>query len=212
MKLQYLGHACVRIISEIGTTVVCDPFDKNLVGYPMERVSCDLVTISHGHADHNCIDALANLPTVMDCAGDVVFDDVCVTAFNTYHDDKQGTLRGNNLVFCFLVDGIRVAHLGDIGEVNQDVVNKLAGTQVLILPVGGTYTINHNQAKWYVDQIKPSIVVPIHYAQGGTIDIASVNKFTNLFDNVKRLDDFTLQIDEISSENTQIVVLQRFVD
>lgn len=213
MKLQYLGHACVRLISEIGTTIICDPYDSNLVGYAMPSFGCDLATISHGHADHNCIEALTNLPTVMDCPGTIVLDDVSVTAFSTWHDDKQGALRGDNLVFTFGIDALRVAHLGDLGEVNQEVANKLAGTNVLIIPVGGNYTIDAKQAKWYVDQIRPQVVVPIHYSQGGTIDIARVEEFTSLFDKsrVVYATDF-YNIDDIDENTTKIVVISRIED
>ena len=213
MKLQYLGHACVRLISEIGTTIICDPYDSNLVGYAMPSFGCDLATISHGHADHNYIEALTNLPTVMDCPGTIVLDDVSVTSFSTWHDDKQGALRGANLVFTFGIDALRVAHLGDLGEVSQEVANKLAGTNVLIVPVGGNYTIDAKQAKWYVEQIQPQIVVPVHYSQGGTIDIARVEEFTSLFDKscVVYATDF-YNIDDIDENTTKIVVISRIED
>ena len=213
MKLQYLGHACVRLISEIGTTIICDPYDSNLVGYAMPSFSCDLATISHGHADHNCIEALTNLPTVMDCPGTIVLDDVSITAFQTWHDGKQGALRGENLVFTFGIDALRVAHLGDLGEVSQDVANKLVGTNVLIIPVGGNYTIDAQQAKWYVDQIRPQIVVPIHYSQGGTIDIARVEQFTNLFNpaDVQWASEW-VNIDLLDETGTKVVVISRIED
>ena len=213
MKLQYLGHACVRLISEIGTTIVCDPYDQSLVGYAMPSFSCDLATISHGHADHNCVDALSNLPAIMDCEGTVVLDDVSVTAFPTWHDDKQGALRGQNLVFTFMIDALKVAHLGDLGEVNADVAAKLSGTNVLIVPVGGNYTIDANQAKWYVDQIQPQVVVPVHYSQGGTIDIAPVSEFTKLFhpESVVVANDF-VNIDYLDENGTKIVVINRIED
>lgn len=213
MKIQYLGHACVRLISEIGTTIVCDPYDKDLVGYAMPSFSCDLATISHQHADHNCVDALGNLPTVMDCAGTIVLDDVSVTAFETWHDEKQGALRGANLVFNFSIDALRVAHLGDLGEVNTQIAEKLAGTNVLIIPVGGNYTIDAKSAKWYVDKIAPQIVVPIHYSQGGSIDIARVEEFTKLFDqkDVVWATDF-YNVDDIDENTTKIVVISRIED
>lgn len=179
----------------------------------MPSFSCDLATISHGHADHNCIEALTNLPTVMDCPGTIVLDDVSITAFQTWHDGKQGALRGENLVFTFGIDALRVAHLGDLGEVSQDVANKLVGTNVLIIPVGGNYTIDAQQAKWYVDQIRPQIVVPIHYSQGGTIDIARVEQFTNLFNpaDVQWASEW-VNIDLLDETGTKVVVISRIED
>lgn len=183
MKLQYLGHSSFRIISDMGMTVVTDPYKSDMVGLQMPQVRCDVVTMSHHHADHDCTESILGHPTEIDVCGACAADDVAINSFETFHDDKKGSLRGKNLVFTFLVDGLKIAHLGDIGCLDEKVAQSLVGCDLLLVPVGGTYTVDHLGAKWYVDKINPKIVIPMHYKMGtSTIDIAPVDDFLSLFD------------------------------
>ncbi|MBQ8433833.1 MAG: MBL fold metallo-hydrolase [Clostridia bacterium] len=183
MKLQYLGHSSFRIISDMGMTVVTDPYKSDMVGLQMPQVRCDVVTMSHHHADHDCTESILGHPTEIDVCGACAADDVAINSFETFHDDKKGSLRGKNLVFTFLVDGLKIAHLGDIGCLDEKVAQSLVGCDLLLVPVGGTYTVDHIGAKWYVDKINPKIVIPMHYKCGtSTIDISPVDDFLSLFD------------------------------
>ena len=183
MKLQYLGHSSFRIISDMGMTVVTDPYKSDMVGLQMPQVRCDVVTMSHHHADHDCTENILGHPTEIDVCGACAADDVAINSFETFHDDKKGSLRGKNLVFTFLVDGLKIAHLGDIGCLDEKVAQSLVGCDLLLIPVGGTYTVDHLGAKWYVDKINPKIVIPMHYKFGtSTIDISPVDDFLSLFD------------------------------
>ena len=183
MKLQYLGHSSFRIISDMGMTIVTDPYKSDMVGLQMPLVRCDVVTMSHHHADHDCTESILGHPTEIDVCGACAADDVAINSFETFHDDKKGSLRGKNLVFTFLVDGLKIAHLGDIGCLDEKVAQSLVGCDLLLVPVGGTYTVDHLGAKWYVDKINPKIVIPMHYKMGtSTIDIAPVDDFLSLFD------------------------------
>ncbi|MCM1042621.1 MAG: MBL fold metallo-hydrolase [Corallococcus sp.] len=210
MKIQYLGHSAFRLISEMGTSVVCDPYSPQLVGYGMPRVSADVVTVSHRHSDHDYEEGVGGDPSVIDVPVALAADDVAIEAIECFHDDCQGAKRGKNIVFVFSIDGIRVAHLGDIGEKNVEVAAKLIGCDVLLVPVGGNYTIDCNTAKWYVGIAKPSIVIPMHYAQGGTIDIDGAEKFTELFDKsqTEYVGD-TLVIDDIPENYFKVKVMTR---
>lgn len=216
MKLQYLGHACFRIISEMGTTVVCDPYKSDMVGFEMARVRCDIVTMSHHHADHDCMDSIIGSPAELDVEICCAADDIAVESVSTYHDDAQGSKRGNNLVFSFMVDGLRVVHMGDVGCLDNKVVEFAKGCDVLLLPVGGTFTIDANDAKWYVDEINPKIVVPMHYrTEEHSFTIDGVDKFLSLFDavDVERSMSDTLVVEDLpDNEHTKVVTLQRFVD
>ena len=216
MKLQYLGHACFRIISEMGTTVVCDPYKSDWVGFDMPRVRCDVVTISHHHGDHDCMDAIIGTPAELDMEISCAADDIAVESIQTFHDDEQGAKRGKNLVFTFVVDGLKVVHMGDIGCLDENVVAKIKNCDVLLLPVGGPFTVDATGAKWYVDEVQPKIVVPMHYrTQEHSFDVDDVDKFLSLFDTecvrVSNSDTLTLY-DEPSNDATQVVVLQRFKD
>ena len=215
MKLQYLGHACFRIISEMGTTVVCDPYNSNWVGFEMARVRCDLVTISHHHGDHDCMDSIVGSPAELDVEIACAADDIAVESIATYHDDQQGAKRGPNLVFTFLVDGIKVVHMGDIGCLDDNVVARIKDCDVLLLPVGGTFTVDAEGAKWYVDQVKPKIVVPMHYqTDEHSFDVDGVDKFLALFDHstVERSNLDTLTLYDAPEGATRVVTLERFKD
>lgn len=216
MKLQYLGHACFRIISEMGTTVVCDPFKGDWVGFDMARVRCDVVTISHHHGDHDCMDGIIGSPAELDIEIACAADDIAIESIATYHDDEKGAKRGSNLVFTFLVDGLKVVHMGDIGCLDDNVVRKIKGCDVLLLPVGGTFTVDADGAKWYVDNVQPKIVVPMHYnTDEHNFNVDGVDKFLALFDSamVTRSASDTLTLfDAPDNDDTRIVTLERFKD
>lgn len=216
MKLQYLGHASFRIISEMGTTVVCDPFKSDWVGFDMARVRCDVVTMSHHHGDHNCMDSIIGSPAELDVEIACAADDIAIESIATYHDDVKGAKRGQNLVFCFLVDGIKVMHMGDIGCLDDNVVAKIKNCDVLLMPVGGTFTVDAMGAKWYVDQVQPKIVVPMHYkTDEHNFDVDGVDKFLSLFApaDVQQSGADTLTLYDIpDNTRTKVVVLERFKD
>ena len=216
MKIQYLGHSCFRLISDMGTTIVCDPYDSAMVGLNMPRVRADVVTVSHHHNDHDFVQALAGQPAEIDCEVTCCADDVTITSIPTFHDDERGAKRGNNLVFCFEIDGIRVVHMGDIGLLDENVVSRIAKCDVLLLPVGGTYTVDASAAKRYVDEVKPHIVIPMHYKRGGCkLDIDTADKFISLFDaqDVEASQsDFLVLDDAPVNTDTRIILLQQFED
>lgn len=216
MKLQYLGHASFRIISEMGTTVVCDPFKSDWVGFDMARVRCDVVTMSHHHGDHDCMDSIIGSPAELDVEIACAADDIAVESIATYHDDVKGAKRGQNLVFCFLVDGIKVVHMGDIGCLDDNVVAKIKNCDVLLMPVGGTFTVEAVGAKWYVDQVQPKIVVPMHYkTDEHNFDVDGVDKFLSLFApaDVQQSGADTLTLYDVpDNTHTKVLVLERFKD
>ena len=216
MKLQYLGHASFRIISEMGTTVVCDPYKSDWVGFDMARVRTDVVTISHHHGDHDCMDSIIGSPAELDVEIACAADDIAIESIETFHDDVKGAKRGKNLVFTFLVDGLKVVHMGDIGCLDEGVATKIKNCDVLLLPVGGTFTVDAVGAMWYVNQVQPKIVVPMHYkTDEHNFDVDGVDKFLAMFasEQVKVSDSDTLTLyDAPSNDTTEVIVLQRFKD
>lgn len=216
MKLQYLGHASFRIISEMGTTIVCDPYKADMVGFEMAPVRCDVVTMSHHHGDHDCMDSIIGSPAELDVELACTADDVAIESIQTFHDGVKGAKRGKNLVFTFLVDGLKVVHMGDIGCFDEKVVAKIKNCDVLLIPVGGTFTVDATGAKQYVDSVQPKIVIPMHYkTDEHSFDVDGVDKFLALFPSsrvtVSKSDTLTLY-DLPENDETQVVVLERFKD
>ncbi len=214
MKITWLGHSSFMLEESTGTVVVTDPY-HSYVGFEMPRVSADIVTVSHGHNDHCYLQGVDGDPTVINRAGAYEIGGVHILAQRTYHDDKKGAVRGNNLIFKYRMDGVDVCHMGDIGEeCNTMIVESLMPVNVLMIPIGGNYTIDAEQAKEYVDRLMPDIVIPMHYkTKDCEFDIDKINKFINLFDdeNVVYVDGSSVEFDraDFDGESTKVLVLEK---
>ncbi len=181
MIITWQGHSCFKIQDKVGpegVTVITDPFDKK-IGLKEPNCEADIVTVSHNHFDHNNVQALRGKPMIINCAGEYDLKDVLVEGIDTFHDEKEGADRGSNIIFRIEVDNISITHLGDLGQIlDNSQLEKLVGTDILLIPVGGTYTIDAKKAVEVIAQIEPRIVIPMHYkVKGLTVDIDSVDKF-----------------------------------
>lgn len=152
MKLIWYGHSCFKVICENGT-VVFDPYAPGSVpGLELPELKADAVICSHGHSDH--------------CAPERIIlsghkPEMKLRQIETFHDGKHGELRGRNLISVISSDGISLAHLGDLGhELSGAQLEELGSIDVLLIPVGGYYTIDAAQAKRITDAVKPRIIVP----------------------------------------------------
>ena len=181
MIITWQGHSCFKIQDKIGpegVTVVTDPFGKN-TGPKVPNFEADIVTISHDHDDHNNVTALRGNPFTIDCAGEYDFKGVLIEGIDSYHDDKKGAERGGNIIYRMEVDDVSVAHLGDLGgPLDSTQLEKLVGTDILLIPVGGKYTLDAKAAVEVISQIEPRIVIPMHYKTPDLkMDIDPVDKF-----------------------------------
>ena len=173
-KLTWYGQSCFLLETAAGTRILMDPIPKGL-GYELPPgFKADIVTISHEHADHNNLGFVSGKPRVIrgltaDKKGwtrvDEKLKDVSIRSVGVYHDDQRGAARGLDTVFIFEVGGVRIAHLGDLGHVlNDDQLAAIGAVDVLLVPVGGTFTIDGLKATHVVEQLRPRImVIPMHY-------------------------------------------------
>ena len=213
MKIRYLGHSCFSLTESTGTTVVCDPFGD--VGFSMPRVRADVVTVSHDHYDHNNTASVSGSPVVLNEECQEEIEGVSITGIKSYHDDEEGGKRGKNLIFKFRLDGVEVCHLGDLGEDrSSSLIETLLPVHVLMIPVGGKYTIDSEQAKEYVDRIMPSIVIPMHYkTKGLDLDIDKPDSFLDMFDEeeVEYLEDSEIELtrDDLTEDVTKVILMER---
>lgn len=201
--IKYLGHSAFLISGE-AFSVVTDPFSG--IGYEMEKVKADYCTVSHGHYDH-C--AIGNVDAGKVLSGDNC-DNAAFSAFKTFHDDKLGALRGENLVFSFLLDGVRFCHLGDLGEeFSIETAREIGSPDVLFVPVGGNYTINAETAERFVREVNPKIVIPMHYkTPRSNVDISGNEDFCARFNRViKKPAQFKLSFSELNELNGLTVFL-----
>jgi L-ascorbate metabolism protein UlaG (beta-lactamase superfamily) len=182
MIITWLGHSCFKLQDKVGTdgvTVITDPYDKE-TGLKMPSIEADIVTISHDHHDHNNVEALRGNPFVIDCAGEYDFKGVLVEGIDAYHDEEEGKLRGSNIIYRIEVEDISIVHLGDLGHtLSNEQLEKLVGTDILLVPVGGKFTLDAKKAVEVISQIEPRIVIPMHYqTEGLAIEgLDSIEKF-----------------------------------
>lgn len=212
MKIQYVGHSCFILTESTGTTIVTDPFTK--IGYEPAPMRADGVTVSHAHYDHNNLKAVLGNPVVFEEEGTFELDGVSIDAIKSYHDGENGRLRGENLIFKFHMDGLDICHLGDIGEeCTAELLEMLLPVNVLLIPVGGKYTIDAEQAKEYVDRVMPEYVIPMHYkSKQSKMDIARVDAFLDLFDkeDIIELDGDSIELlrDNLSEGGTKVILME----
>ncbi|MBQ8375174.1 MAG: MBL fold metallo-hydrolase [Clostridia bacterium] len=215
MKIQYLGHSCFKLTESTGTTVITDPYKKEIGIELPEGLTADAVTISHSHYDHDNPSAIGGNPQVIRKEGFYELPGVEITGIKSYHDTAEGKLRGENVIYKFRMDGMEICHLGDLGEeCSSELIEMLLPVNILLIPVGGTYTIDAEQAKEYVDRIMPDIVIPMHYrSKRLTIDLDRAQGFLDEFDDedvdVCRKDVLEFSRDDLTEEKTKIILMER---
>jgi len=186
MKLRYLGHSAFELELADGRKVVFDPYESGsydgALGYGPIAGPHDIAVVSHGHPDHRFEGVISQAGTVVDEAGEIDVDGIRITSIPTFHDESQGSERGANLISIIEADGMRIAHLGDLGHpVTKADAPALEGIDVMIVPVGGYFTIGGAVAKAIVDEFSPKVVVPMHYKTDKCgFPIAPVDEFTML--------------------------------
>jgi L-ascorbate metabolism protein UlaG (beta-lactamase superfamily) len=184
MKIKYYGHAAFGITTDQGTKIIIDPYQSGAFGgalaYGKIAEEADVVLVSHDHDDHNYIKDIKGKFTRISTAGTHEAKDAKIRALPTYHDSSRGSERGNNLLFVIEADGLRVAHFGDLGHLlDNDAIKDLGPIDILMLPVGGFYTIDPGEATIVMESVKPAITIPMHFKTPKCeFPIAPVNEFT----------------------------------
>ena len=163
MILKYLGHAFFTLSLEDGKTIAVDPYGS-FYSFPKRSVQADWCLVSHHHHDHDGMECIRSGAQVIDTAGTYKLDGATVTAIPTWHDEKQGALRGNNLFFVIEAEDLRIGHAGDLGHVpDAKQVRQIGRLDVLLLPVGGYYTIDAQTALEVCRLLQPASMIPMHY-------------------------------------------------
>jgi len=202
MTITYHGHACFRLKGKTGT-VVFDPYSE-MVGWPMPSLSADVVIASHDHPDHNNVSAIRGTarrekPFIITDAGEYEVGGISVFSVPTWHDDQQGVLRGANLVSTVLIDDMRITHVGDLGHTfTPEQQEEIGETDVLIVPVGGVYSLDPEAAVKVIHMVEPSFVIPMHYRTD--------KHDPKLFSELKTLQDFLKEYSVEVSPQPQLEV------
>ncbi|MCX5816647.1 MAG: MBL fold metallo-hydrolase [Proteobacteria bacterium] len=184
MKIKWYGHAAFKITTDKGIRIIIDPYESGAFGgaltYGKITEEADIVLTSHDHDDHNYTKDIKGKFTQIKKAGTHNVKDIKIKAIPTHHDPSKGTERGNNLVFVIEADGLTLAHMGDLGHtLEKGAINEMGKVDVLLLPVGGLYTIDAGGASRVMNDIKPAIIIPMHFkTEKCDFPIAKVEEFT----------------------------------
>ena len=212
MVIQWYGQACFKIQS--GDLVIAvDPFAKE-IGLTPPRWRANLALITHAHYDHANAEAIAGDPFVIKGPGEYEIQGVQVEGIQTFHDAHEGKERGLNTMYKIKMEGITILHMGDFGEgaMRDETIEQVGDVDIVLIPVGGTYTIAASEAAKIVTQIEPRIVIPMHYnIPGLTIKLDEVGMFLKEMgaSGVAAEDRLTLKKKDIPEEgHTKVVVLK----
>ncbi len=200
MKLTWRGHSCF-VLEHDGYRVAFDPYFVE--SYPALHVSAHEVLCSHAHRDHSFTEAVTRI-------ADGKKSPFTVETVDTFHDEKRGTLRGENKMHIVRADGLTIVHAGDLGhELSEAQLAAVKGCDALLLPVGGFFTIDAPTAKKIADAIAPRVIVPMHYRFGahGYDVIGTLDAFTKLYNDVRYLDTDTF---ELMADTPRGVIVPKF--
>lgn len=163
MTISWYGQSCFKIDSR-DVTIAVDPYEKT-IGLTPPRFRADLVLITHAHPDHSNREAIPGSPFIVEGPGEYEIKGVSIVGVQTFHDASSGKERGTNTAYVIEAEGIRLCHLGDFGEEKprEETLEALGDIDILLVPVGGVYTVDAKLAARVVGAIEPRIVVPMHY-------------------------------------------------
>jgi len=192
MKIKWYGHAAFLITSDEGTKIIIDPYEPGAFGgqlsYGKIKDQADIVLTSHDHADHNYTQDLPGTPQVVKGSGPKTLKGISIKGVSTYHDPSKGSERGANTIFTIKINNIQLCHLGDLGHLLSDKeLAEIGPVDILLIPVGGFFTIDPREATRVAEQIKPRILIPMHFKTGKCgFSIAPVEDFLKGKANIKR--------------------------
>jgi len=179
LQIRWHGHSCFEITNDL--TLITDPHDGKSIGIPAPNVQGDIILVSHDHFDHS-----SGIKLVEKEGSKIVTDErkrnisnIEISGVESFHDENSGSKRGENVIYKFIMDGIKFCHLGDLGHELDDItVNKIGSVDILFIPVGGNFTIDDKKAWNIIKKIKPKIIIPMHYKIGGlSLSISGLDPF-----------------------------------
>jgi L-ascorbate metabolism protein UlaG (beta-lactamase superfamily) len=215
MKIKWYGHAAFLISSDQGLKIITDPYESGAYGgqlaYGKIKDQADIVLTSHDHADHNDTKSLPGSPQIIKGSGSKTLKGISFKGIPTYHDPSKGSERGTNTIFTFSVDGVRVCHLGDLGHIlSEKELGDIGPIDLLLIPVGGYFTIDPKEATRVAEQIQPKVLIPMHYkTEKCGFPIAPVEEFLKGKPTPKRPKSSEATLDKKSlPQKMEIVVLE----
>jgi len=212
MELTFYAQAAFRIVGQDGVRIVIDPYEASeRLRYDPTFDEADIVVVTHEHGDHNNVAAVPGDPEVVRGAGRHVAGGITFEGIGCYHDGQQGAQRGPNAIITFTLDGLRIAHFGDLGhELDDEHYRQLGALDVVIVPTGGGPTLEPELVWAMVERIAPKVAIPCHFKTSEIdLPLAPLETFLDGKDAVRRVGGSTVTLTaETLPKTTEIVVLE----
>jgi len=217
MTIQWYGQSCFQIIASRNrgeeTSIILDPFSEE-IGLKLPKLEADLLLITHQHHDHNNIKAVTGNYFLIEEPGEYDVKNVTVQGIASYHDNSQGKERGENIIYSIGVEDLKICHLGDLGqkELTAEQLEKIGEVDILMIPIGGTYTISDREAAKIMSQLEPKITIPMHFALPKLkVKLDTLDKFLKNFGIKNLMPEKKLSVKkkDLSAEEAKIVVLKQ---
>lgn len=214
MEIRFIGHSCFEIKSK-NINLVIDPYDDK-IGYKLPKLSADVLLISHDHFDHSNKKGVSDYKLLVEGPGEYETNGVFIYGRATYHDTKNGGDRGDNTIYLINADGFNILHLGDLGhELSQSTMEKISNIDVLMIPVGGKYTIDAKTATKVISALEPGIVIPMHYKTDDLTGIKDIDDIDRFLDEMgiengekQGIDKLVIKSKNDIPEETEVVILK----
>ncbi|MDP2741188.1 MAG: MBL fold metallo-hydrolase [bacterium] len=215
-KITWAGQSCFQISvsnsRDHSADIVIDPFDES-IGLKVSNFSADILLVTHEHHDHNNIKATKGDPFLITGPGEYEVKGVFIKGIPAFHDDKEGKEKGQNTIYTIEAEEIKFCHLGDLGQkqLTDEQLEKIGAVDVLMIPVGGEFTISSQEAQRIISQIEPKIVIPMHYQLPNLkLELDDVSKFLKTMgkNSVTSQDKLTVKASTLPKDGMEIVVLQ----
>ncbi|MDS1003201.1 MBL fold metallo-hydrolase [Clostridium sporogenes] len=210
MKIKWLGHSCFILESNSKITIITDPYEPS-IGIHRINYASDICTISHNHFDHNFKDNLNKNCMIIDTPIGYKNKNLKIQGFRSYHDKLNGLKRGNNIIFKFNIDGFNICHLGDLGHIlSDDFIYKLGHIDVLLIPIGGNYTLNGKEASTLCKSLNSNIIIPMHYGLNNIkIKLDGLENFLIHMDNNLEIESNTITLENsIKNYRNMVYILK----
>jgi L-ascorbate metabolism protein UlaG (beta-lactamase superfamily) len=211
MEIIWFGHSCFKLTEKGLATVITDPYDAQTTGHSPLDIAADIVTISHKKPGHNYISAITGDPFIVSGPGEYEIGSVFVTGLQTDSQNAKVEVEERNTIYVFDFNGIKIAHLGGVNRLpNQSEVEELGNVHIILVPIGGTSTLNAVEAAEIVNMIEPNIVIPMHYmTDSSIIQLDPLNKFLKEMglSTVEPVNSLKVTSPRNLPEETQVIVL-----
>mgnify|MGYP001140503062 CR=1 FL=1 len=221
MTIIWHGQSCFQITATRNkgeqVSILIDPFSDE-IGLKFPKLTADILLITHNHYDHNNIKAVSapttnSQPFLISGSGEYEIKNVSIEGIHSWHDTSEGEEQGGNTVYIIEAEDLKLCHLGDFGqkELTEEQLEKIGEVDILMIPIGGIYTISAKEAVKVMSQLEPKVIIPMHYQIPKLkIKLDGLDKFLKML-GIKSItpeNKLSIKKKDISPEEVKIVVLQ----